>query len=69
MTAREWAETLGLFYAPSLLFFDEQGEEVIRVSSVVRVYRLRGVLEYVLSKGYLQAPTYQRWRESQGIYQ
>lgn len=69
MTAREWAEKLGLFYAPSLLFFDEKGEEVIRVSSVVRVYRLRGVLEYVLSRGYLQAPTYQRWRESQGIYQ
>ena len=67
MRARDWAQELGLFYAPSLLFFDEQGKEIIRVSSVVRVYRLRGVLEYVLYKGYLEAPTLQRWREQQSL--
>lgn len=67
LTAREWARQLGLFYAPSLLFFDEHGKEIIRISSVVRVYRLRGVLEYVLYKGYLEAPTFQRWREQQSL--
>ena len=65
LTAQQWANQLGLFYAPSIVFFDEHGEEIIRVSSVVRVYRLRGVLEYVLNKGYLEAPTFQRWREMQ----
>ena len=60
--ARDWASSLGLYYAPTLVFFDERGEEIIRVDSVVRLYRLRGVLEYVLERGYLQAPTYQRWR-------
>jgi hypothetical protein len=49
----------------SILFFDKQGEEIIRVRSVVRVYRLRGVLEYVLHKGYLKAPSFKRWREDQ----
>jgi len=63
MTARQWANQLGLFYAPSIVFFDEDGKEIIRVNSVVRVYRLRGVLEYILQKGYLDAPTFQRWRE------
>lgn len=67
LSARDWAQKLGLFYAPSVLFFDEQGKEVFRVSSVVRVYRLRGVLEYVLYKGYLNAPTFQRWREQQSL--
>jgi thioredoxin-related protein len=61
-TARRWAEELGLFYAPSLLFFDESGQEIIRVDSVVRFFRLRNVLNYVLSKGYLDEPDYQRWR-------
>jgi thioredoxin-related protein len=65
LTAIKWAKKLGLFYAPTLVFFDEKGKEIIRVDSVVRLYRLRGVLEYVLSKGYLEAPTYQRWREMQ----
>ena len=65
LTAEQWARQLGLFYAPALLFFDERGKEIIRVDSVVRLYRLRGVLEYVLQKGYLEAPTFQRWRELQ----
>ncbi|MGV6825454.1 MAG: thioredoxin family protein [bacterium] len=67
LTGKQWAESLGLFYAPTLVFFDEQGQEIIRVSSVVRVYRLRGVLEYVLNKGYLDAPTFQRWQEMQSL--
>ena len=64
-TAKEWAEKLGIFYAPTLVFFDEGGKEVMRVASVVKLYRLRGILEYVLKKGYLTSPTYQRWREEQ----
>ncbi len=63
LTAAQWARKLGLFYAPTLIFFDEHGKEVFRVDSVVRLYRLRGVLEYVADKGYLEAPTFQRWRE------
>jgi thioredoxin-related protein len=61
-TAREWAEKLGIFYTPSLLFFDEQGKEIIRVDSVVRFYRLRKVINYITSRGYLTEPNYQRWR-------
>ena len=66
-TAREWASELDLYYAPAIVFFDEHGEEIIRVDAVVRLYRLQGVVEYVLSKGYLEAPTYQRWRQLQRV--
>ena len=65
LTAQQWASQLGLFHAPSIIFYDESGKEIIQVSSVVRVYRLHGVLQYVLNKGYLEAPTFQRWREMQ----
>ncbi len=61
-TARQWARKLGIFYTPSLLFFDEQGKEIIRVDSVVRFYRLRKVINYITSRGYLTEPNYQRWR-------
>ena len=60
-TAREWAEELGIFYAPSILFFDEHGKEIIRVDSVVRLFRLRNVLNYVLSRGYVAEPNFLRW--------
>lgn len=65
LTAREWARELGIYFAPTLVFFDEGGEEIIRIDAVVRLYRLQGVLEYVAEKGYLKAPTYQRWRQMQ----
>jgi thioredoxin-related protein len=61
-TAKAWARELGIFYTPSLLFFDEQGGEIIRVDSVVRFYRLRKVINYITSRGYLTEPNYQRWR-------
>lgn len=66
-TARAWAARLGLFYAPSVLFFDERGKELLRVDSVVGFYRLRNVLDYIGSKAYLVEPSYQRWRVSRAL--
>jgi thioredoxin-related protein len=69
-TARRWAGDLGLFYTPTLIIFDTNGREIIRLDSVVQFYRLRNVLDYVISGGYREYPTFQRWRESRspGIY-
>jgi thioredoxin-related protein len=63
-TARDWSRELGIFDTPTLVFFDRNGLEVFRIDSVVRLYRLRGVLEYVLTEAYKTSPTYQRWRET-----
>jgi thioredoxin-related protein len=62
LTAREWANSLGVFYAPTLIFFDEHGREIIRVDSVVHFFRLRNVLNFILTKGYLSHPSFQLWR-------
>lgn len=66
-TSREWADQLGLFYTPTLVFFDQQGEEILRVDSVIGFYRLRKVLEYVLDGAYRQGITvpYYRRRQSE----
>jgi len=66
-TASAWAKELGLFYTPSLLFFDQHGREIIRLDSVVQFYRLRNVLTYITSGGYRTEPRYQRWRVSSGF--
>lgn len=62
VTARQWAEKLGLYYSPTIIFFDQHGEEIIRIDSVVWVYRLNHVLDYVLSGDYRKYKTYQLWR-------
>lgn len=61
-TAREWADRLGLFYAPTLIFYDAHGAEIVRVDSVVRFFRLQNVLQYVSSGDYREEPNFQRWR-------
>ncbi len=62
-TARDWAAELGLFYAPSILFFDEQGREVLRVDSVVGFYRLGRVLDYIGSRAY-RTLSFGAWRNA-----
>ena len=64
-TTRRWAETLGLDYAPTLIFFDERGREIIRIDSVVWFYRLRNVLNYVRSGAWRQQRNFQLWRQQQ----
>lgn len=61
-TARQWARDLDVHWAPSILFFDEGGEEIIRIDSVVGLSRLGNVLDYVLTRGYEEFPTFERWR-------
>ncbi|WP_455198162.1 thioredoxin family protein [Kaarinaea lacus] len=62
-TAEKWAEKLNIYYTPTIIFFDGHGKEIIRINSVVGFYRLNNVLHYVLSKGYLQEPNFQLWRQ------
>lgn len=66
LTAKQWAADLGLYYSPTIIFFDPNGKEIIRINSVVWVYRLNHVLDYVLSGAYRQYQTYQLWRQAQG---
>lgn len=69
LTAHNWAAQLGLFYTPSLVFFDERGQRIFTVDSVVRLNRLRGVLRYIRSKAYLQKD-FIRWHreKKQGLH-
>ncbi len=62
-TARDWAKALELDYAPTLIFYDERGKEIMRIDSVVWFYRLYNVLTYIDEKGYTQFPTFQAWRQ------
>jgi thioredoxin-related protein len=64
-TAKAWAHDLDLFHVPTLIFFDENGKEIMRIDSVVQYYRLWGVLDYINRKAYLQEPDYQAWRLKQ----
>lgn len=60
-TSKEWADDLNITFAPSLIFFNESGKEILRVESVIRLYRLNNVLRYIIEKKYNDYPTFQAW--------
>jgi len=62
LTARKWADQLGIDYMPTTVFFDEYGREIVRIDSVVKLYRMRSLLGFILSNGYKNFPTFQHWR-------
>jgi thioredoxin-related protein len=61
MTAREWAKQLDVKYAPSIVVFNTEGKEVIRSEAFFKVFHTQGVLNYVLSEGYREQPSFQRY--------
>ncbi len=60
-TARAWAAELGLTYAPSIVFFDRQGEEVMRIDGLLRTFHVQSVFDYVLEEAYVEQPSFQRY--------
>ncbi len=62
LTAKQWADQLNLFYAPTLIAFDERGNEIIRIDSVAHVYRLKNFLEFIVRKTYVTTPDFMNWR-------
>ncbi len=62
ITARDWASRLGIHYMPTTVFFDENGQEILRIDSVVKLYRMRSMLSFILTNGYKNYKTFQHWR-------
>jgi thioredoxin-related protein len=62
-----WYRRLGLNYHPAILFFDEGGQEVMRLDSETLRFRMEGSLQLVLERAYEQDAQLQRWRRSKAI--
>ena len=57
----EWAKKLDVKYAPSLLFFDQNGAEVFRTDAYLKAFHIQSAMDYVLSGAYKQQSNFQRY--------
>lgn len=60
-TARQWARELDVKYAPTIVLFDKDGNEVIRSEAFFKTFHTEGIFDYVISGAYLTEPSFQRW--------
>jgi thioredoxin-related protein len=63
----DWYRALDLNYLPAIVFFDEDGQEVMRLDSETLRFRMEGSLQLVLERAYEQDAQLQRWRRTKAI--
>lgn len=59
--AKDWAKELGIHFAPSVVFFDFAGREVMRTDAFLKTFHFQSVLDYVLTGAYQEEPSFQRF--------
>ena len=67
LSPKQWYQKLNLSYTPAIVFFDESGQEVLRLDSETLRYRLEGTLQLVLERAYENDAQLQRWRRKKAI--
>jgi len=60
-TAIKWAHQLKVNYAPSMIFFDQAGNEVFRIEAYLKAFHVQSVLDYISSGAYKTQPNLQRF--------
>lgn len=76
----EWVDQLSLIHSPAMVFFNKLGKEVLRVDTDILIDKygkevsvndesvlgnIRARLQFVLERGYISLPQFQRWRAQQ----
>jgi len=59
--AKEWAHKLNISYLPAIVYFDKNGEEVMRIDTQMRSFHIQSVFDYVLSESYKSETNFQRY--------
>lgn len=60
-TAREWAKALDVKYAPTIVLFNEQGQEIIRTEAFFKVFHTQGIFSYLIEGAYKTESNFQRY--------
>ncbi|MFW2374650.1 MAG: thioredoxin family protein [Gammaproteobacteria bacterium] len=60
---KDWAKQLNIQYAPSLVYFNPQGEEVFRAEAYLKAFHIQSIMDYVSSGAYKTQTNFQRYIE------
>lgn len=58
---RDWAKKLGVTFAPTIIFLNSEGNEVIRSEAFFKRFHTESIFDYVASKAYLTQANFQRY--------
>ena len=61
ITVSDWATQLDINFSPSVVLFNRQGREVMRIGAFFKTFHFQSVFAYVLEEAYHQQPSFQRY--------
>ncbi len=61
MKIKDWTETLNITHIPTIIFFDENAKEIIRVESSFKNSHFQTIVDYVVSDIYKEKKEFQRY--------
>jgi len=60
-TAKKWATDLDVEYLPAMVFFDQAGNQIMRIDTQLRTFHVQSVFDYVLSGAHKTEANFQRY--------
>lgn len=60
-TIRKWVKDLDISYAPTLIYFNDEGVEVFRSAAYLKSFHLQSIMDYVSSNSYKTQTVFQRY--------
>lgn len=66
ISIKNWSKQLNIGYFPSVVFFDTEGKEVMRIAGFLKTFHFQSVFDYVREKAYLTEPSFQRYIADRG---
>ena len=61
ITVREFARDLNVQFAPTVIFFDSSGKEVMRMDGAFKTFHTYGIFRYVNEIAYTEESNFQRY--------
>lgn len=58
---KDWTNELNITNTPTIIFFDEKGDEIIRVEGMLKNFHFQSIVDYVASSAYKEDKEFQRY--------
>jgi len=58
---KDWTKKLNITNTPSIIFFDENANEIIRIESSFKNFHFQSIVDYVVSNSYKEEKEFQRY--------
>ncbi len=58
---KDWTKNLNITNTPTIIFFDEKGEEILRVEALFKNFHFQTIVDYVVSGAYKEENEFQRY--------